>query len=557
MKFSKIKIYLFAFVLSFLVVPQFASAATFYVSPNAADDGGSGSELSPKKYISSAISLLSSGDTLILEDGIYQGDNLFGGTVSNMIAPNDYHGRKFPPSGIDLAHPTTIRARNVGQAIIDGQYLSTPFNNGNGNVVQFLHIDGIHFRRGAGANDPVGGGVFALQGSYSKVTNCGFEDGGPVSDSGQWPIAYIAGGSDHVLFEDNWAWGRGRYGIYFQSTGGGVTNSIIRRCVIRQDSNGQGPTAGIMFYNSRGNSVQNSIVLNSEVFQSGSDTYSAFSMTTNDGLGVNNDNVIGSIGLNNNYAGYFTQSSIAGDSVALTDSVLWGNGAASFAPHNGVQLSTSDEGVVTADHVTSGANFGSGFRSNTNYIGILNVLNSISVNNGGYGLEAIDSANFVNTFNNVSGASASSTITNPILSNPIGTSLKHLPRIEEGSTLSGAASDGGDIGANILYQIGGNGTFYGDNGWNDISSGELWPLSNERLWTDKMQAYSASGSGGDRGFASSQEIVLSGLTVDVGASQNPLTDYIWNYLGFPMTVSEIYSSNDTTPPAGPSGLGVM
>jgi len=168
-----------------------SQAADYYADSSAIDDSGSGSENSPKKYISSGISLMNSGDKLILEDGLYQGDNLFGGTISNMIAPNNYNGRKFPPNGIDRNHPTIIKARNIGQAIIDGEYLSTPFSNTNGSVSQFLNIDGIHFKRGAGASDPVGSGVFGLKASYSKVTNCAFEDGGPIADAGQWPIAYI------------------------------------------------------------------------------------------------------------------------------------------------------------------------------------------------------------------------------------------------------------------------------------------------------------------------------------------------------------------------------
>src|SRR5678816_2631557 len=52
---------------------QASSAATYYVDASAASNSGNGSQSSPKKYIQSGVSLMSSrgGDTLIIAPGTY------------------------------------------------------------------------------------------------------------------------------------------------------------------------------------------------------------------------------------------------------------------------------------------------------------------------------------------------------------------------------------------------------------------------------------------------------------------------------------------------------
>lgn len=497
----------------------------------------------PWKTIGHGVSVMSAGDTLVIGDGTYTGS-------SNVLVDSV---TSFPPSGISRSQPTTIMAEHIGQVIIDGQYTSAAFDNADSsNHVNYLHIEGILFRNGKD-------GVFGIMGSYDYVNNCGFEDGGPASDSNQWPLALIQGGSDHVLIEDSWAWGRGRYGIYFASSNGGVTDSIIRRCVVRMDSNPQGPTAGIMFYVARNCATQNDIVVDSQNTATSSDTYATFAATGNSSasgqLGLNGDIIDGSIGLNTNlWNGFFPQQSLPADIFTIQNSVFWGTSG-----FHQVITSSSDTGTYNINHVVSGASTsGDGFWQDINggASGILNVTNSIAVNNVGYGLENTNTSSHVDTFGNALGASSNTTLTNSLTTNPFTTALKYLPRIEAGSPLKGAASDGGDIGATILYQIGGAGIFYGDPGWNTVSGTPLWPLPNERMWTNKLQAYAASGPSGNRGFASSGNVTLSGLSVNVGASQTPLTDYVWSYLGNPKPANIYGSSSDTTAPAAPGGLMV-
>jgi len=96
--------------------------------------------------------------------------------------------------------------------------------------------------------------------------------------------------------------------------------------------------------------------------------------------------------------------------------------------------------------------------------------------------------------------------------------LKYLTRIEDGSDLDGAASDGGDIGPTILKKIGVDGTFYGETGYDTETTENLWPWPNEDIIREHMRAYSYDNGNltGARGFC---------------ADGQTLSKYIWGYLG--------------------------
>jgi hypothetical protein len=91
-----------------------------------------------------------------------------------------------------------------------------------------------------------------------------------------------------------------------------------------------------------------------------------------------------------------------------------------------------------------------------------------------------------------------------------------------------------------MYQTGVSGTLHGETGWDTLTSTQLWPFPNESIWAAKMKAYTATGPGGNRGFAA-----LSGSTA------TPLTDYIWGYLGTPIAASAIYTGIE--PPSAVNG----
>jgi hypothetical protein len=161
--------------------------------------------------------------------------------------------------------------------------------------------------------------------------------------------------------------------------------------------------------------------------------------------------------------------------------------------------------------------------------------------NSGMGIfDNIEVANY----NNIYGAGAinvyNSTVTNTITTDPTTTCLKYPPRIEPGCALQSAGLSGARVGANILYMRGRSGTLFGETGFDTERMTPMWPFPHESLIKSKMQAYSAHGVNGNRGFASSTATSLDG-------SAQTLSKYIWEYLGNPMP-SDIYGPPDTTSP---------
>ncbi|NTW27250.1 MAG: hypothetical protein HGA36_02930 [Candidatus Moranbacteria bacterium] len=503
-------------LVAFLVLPDFAKAAnTFYVDGGAVDDTGSGAQNSPKKYITSGLQLMLGGDTLIIEDGIYAGENNMIGDYSNP--------RYYPPSGT-VGTYTMIQARNVEQVIIDGEYLRAPFSMIGVVGRDYLHIDGIHFRRGVA-------GVFNIRGSYNKVTNCGMEDGLASNTDTETEIASVIGGSSYTLIEDCWVWGKGRYGFYTSSSNGGANHVIFRRIVVRFDSSpsGEKPTSGIRFYNGDTNSAQNVVVLDSNI---ASDAYYPEAVGTGGGsstTGEPNHTFYGIISLNNlGMSGYHFE--MTRNPVLISNSVVWGGDM-------GIESSGNNTAglVINAQNVTAGQNTRYEFYRNINYTGMLmNVADSIAVTESG-GQAYLNPNSLSNSEHYIApgGSAGQSTGSTLITEVALNEKLKYLPRPESGTA-----------GATILYQIGVSGTLHGEAGWNTTTTQPLWPFANEAMWAAKMKTYNASGPGGNRGFAAL-----------AGSTQTPLTDYIWGYLGNPKP--DIYGENDIVAPSAPTGLGAL
>jgi hypothetical protein len=479
-----------------LIFSGSAHAATIFVDAAATDDSGDGSATRPRKFVTSGIKLLRSGDTLVLKDGVYAGKN-------NMIG--DYASpRVWPPSG-SRGRETTIRAEHVGAAIIDAGYSHVGFSsvNKSGAGTDYLHIDGIHFRHG-------GSGVFNIKGTRNKITNCGFEDGMPPEANNETPIAFVAGGSSYTLVEDCWVWGKGRYGFYTSSTSGGTHHVIFRRVVVRLDDSPPWMTAGLRFYNAHDNVMQNCIVLDSRVNNKAGEP-SAFAQGGGSSYGDPNNTWIGVMALNNPQMWGYNANDVL-QTETVSNSVFWGN-------HDGLFMTKQDtidrDSSVNMTNLTIGSNSVYGVRHNSNYAYAVNLTNVLlHIPEGGTALK--DPSKVVNTmvYETGTGATAGKAQGCTVIgSAQYAAGLKYLPRVEPGSALAR-----GGVGATILYRIGESGTCYGDAGWDNDSTTPLWPFANEALWGAKMRSYSASGPGGDRGFAA-----LGGDT--------PLSDYVWGYLG--------------------------
>lgn len=477
-----------------------AHATTYFVDASASDDSGDGSAEHPRKFITSGVKLLRSGDSLVLKAGIYSGQK-------NMIG--DYASPRVWPASGSPDRPTTIRAEKVGAAIIDAGYSYVGFSsvNKSGDTTDYLHIDGIHFRHG-------GGGVFNIKGTRNKITNCGFEDGMPPGSRDENPIAFIAGGSSYTLVEDCWVWGKGRYGFYTSSTSGGTHHVVFRRVVVRLDDSPPWMTAGLRFYNAHDNVMQNCIVIDSRVDAKAGEP-SAFAQGGGSSYGDPNNTWTGVIALNNPQMWGYNANDVL-QTETVINSIFWGN-------HDGLFMTKQDHTIdknsaVNMTKLTIGSNTVYGVRHNSNYAYAVNLSDTLLyVPEGATAFK--DLSSIVNTMvyspgtNSIGNGRHGYT---SIDSRLYAKGLKYLPMVEPGSKLGRHG-----VGANILYRIGESGTCYGDSGWDSTSATPLWPFANEALWGAKMKAYSASGPGGNRGFAA-----LGGST--------PLSDYVWGYLGHPV-----------------------
>ncbi len=170
------------------------------------------------------------GDTLIIRDGRYTGDE-------NYIYPWYY-----PPNGTKEKY-TVIKAENIGRVIIDGKGNRTPFNlNGNGMNPQpsYIQIEGIVFK-----NSNAGTAGAVSHSNHIKILKCGFKTEGAIEKRS--PDSFMCRDSSYILLEDCYSWGDSFYHfIYYQ-----VEKSIMRRCVVRHDTGNWVYQAGFTNYHSK------------------------------------------------------------------------------------------------------------------------------------------------------------------------------------------------------------------------------------------------------------------------------------------------------------------
>jgi hypothetical protein len=193
---------------------------------------------------------------------------------------------------------------------------------------------------------------------------------------------------------------------------------------------------------------------------------------------------------------------------------------------------TNAQGIysnITVYHTDTG-----GDAFNMHYSASSRVMNLVVLGAARYGVFSgvaptyVD--NTVSTAYNGASCSAGCKTSNPLTDG----SIKYITRIETGSPLKGTGSGGADYGANIIFRYGTDGTFYGESGYNSLSSTALWPWPNEARIKKEM----CSDAGVTRGFCAAQT----------------LTKYVWEYLGNPIP-PEIYGAS-ATPPSAPGNLRI-
>jgi hypothetical protein len=172
----------------------------FYVSPTGNDSNAGTSEATAWATFNRAWQDLYPGDTLVLLDGVYY----------QSLNPNKRNGQP--------DKPITIRAKNDGQAIIDGQYERTPIQLGNtwpGPIGNYFVIEGIVAQNSDHRVIHIVGGhhnILRRVSAYNANTDTN--------------SAVISVSGNHNLIEDCVASGTGRKMIY---TFKGEHN-IFRRC---------------------------------------------------------------------------------------------------------------------------------------------------------------------------------------------------------------------------------------------------------------------------------------------------------------------------------------
>lgn len=477
-----------------------ALAATYYVDTKVSTDLGSGSVTNPKKFIKSGISLLSNsgGDTLVIRNGTYS-------TTNDQI--------KNVPNG-QAGSYNIIKSENDGGVVITASSgLTLAHTN------QYIQIEGLKF---------VDSSQRWILGNHIKILRCGFS-GAPATDN------YVTVGcgtrdfndTAYILFEDCWSYGAGgRYNFIAYNS----NYVIFRRCVARHDGGWTDikgdPEAGICIYNSSHVELQNCIVLDSNL-----STYHTWRAgyyiicNTASPNGTIDVRVRGNIALNlrgtNDYQGVANDGSgFANDGNCqvtmpfFTDNVTfdtqYGNGNASS------QCNISS----TLTRCTIGNTYNGVANWNSNTYG---VIDSVFFNLTGYDFNSGASASYVDRYNIANYNSCA----NGVSYNPQTNGLLYLPRIEDGSALKTAGHGGGQIGAQIVKRIGVSGTLFGETGYADLTSKNLWPFPNENKIRNDFREVSK------RGFCADVK-QLNGID-DI-----TLTSYIWEYLKKPIP-SDIYT----------------
>ena len=284
-----------------------SGGSTYYLSVAAGNDANScvqsKVQSTAKKTFASAWSCLNPGDVLVVADGNY-----------SAVSPPK--GK----AGTEVANITVVAARDGGAVVADGLALI------NNSYLQFhgFKVSAPNYSLDAHSN---GKGLVTHHVTFKR---CGFQTT-TTSESGG---ILLFDGTHHMLFEDFWIWGGGRYAfLCYGGNGGNPPNltcdfNTLRRGVIRQGpgaSSPGNPEAAISLYYGSNNTIENVIALDGN--QDSDSSNAAFYITSHSPPPeVSNNKFYGVVALNNNGVGWYSDSdngAIANGN-QLINSVIWG-----------------------------------------------------------------------------------------------------------------------------------------------------------------------------------------------------------------------------------------
>ena len=497
------------------------SESDYYVDGTNGDDIlGNGTSALPWQTIKKGVASLQPGETLIVRDGIYSGEE-------NNIS-GEYGGYDNMPSGSSGKYITIMAEHYLG-AVIDGGNLYRPVFIWNTSYIIFKNF---HFKN-AGTDN--GGANFRAQDcDHIKVLNC-------VSEESYFGHFWFYN-SKYCLVEDCASWGRSAYSYVFVGEYDDYTRSrynVVRRCLARRDvhyypDHQANHFASFVAYWADHTYFQNCISIDGIHIEDENnvpdDDWIATTVffTTN---GASNYFVNGCIAVND--IGQIASCS-PGDSEAITfmNNAVWMNNNSTF----GI-LAIGQNANYTAINNTlanvrgTGDYQGSGIGRTEGVIQAIE--NNILVNNR-IGLDRIPGNNSYNVLYNTNNYNETSPGTGEVVNiDPRTSGLSYVPRIEDSSALKTLGKSGTQAGAQIVKRIGVSESLYGESGWDTITNENLWPWPNEDILKSKISSYNLHGVNGKRGFCSAGNGLYGGPIT--------LTSYIWEYLGNPCPI-EFYGT---------------
>ena len=490
-------------ILGFIYATGNACAATTYYMPDNFAN------------LRAAVKGMSGGDTLIIRDGIYSG-------IENWLWQFS-----MPPSGTAQQF-TTIKAEHDGHAIFPDGFIHM---EGGPTQTAYVSFEGIK-----SLQDTT---VFNFD--HVKFLRCAFTYSNNYGPSSRAPL-WLGSGCNYILVEDCWAWGAGRYRFVV-----GGHHNIFRRCVARYDrGDWTDPMANFSSYDGDYIAFQNCIAIDSD----------------HEEFWLNTGEIAGTFYIHHGS----TYNSVTG-CISVNNHNPWitGSPGPGLAIINNLAIGINNAGETTrADNYSAGefsiANCtlinisGNGLNPWGGATGSVSALNNVLYGIGGIAMKYTNlggaSQGYNVLYNNTTdfGQGASSVVTDycSAQSNVIdpldgipgnGTpAIRYPVRIENGSNLSGTGFSGADRGANILYRIGKSGTFYGETGWDTVTTESLWPWPNENSIREDMKAYSYTGEttdGSIKTLSGARGFCADGKQLN-GINNRTLTSYIWEYLGNPM-----------------------
>ncbi len=501
-------------------------AADYYVAITGSDTAGQGTTGSPWGTIGYGINQLASGDTLIVKAGTYLGrENFINSRLSAL------------PSGTP-GNYTTIKAESPLTAVIRNSGSINYYDNLLRLEGNYIHVDGFVIdminQREPEYNAEV-------TGNYNKITQSLFRREGDVNEFGGW--VSILG--DYNLVEDSAGVGAARYGFYTGGPTSSASQNIFRRIVARVDySNSLQPKSAFAAYgNNDGHNMhdvlfQNCIAIDGRRGPTGSEeTYGGFYFPKN----AANVTVQGSIVLNNEaaHAGYFAKE-LHGENIRLEHSIAWDVYGTSYIA--GVRINGAGGPYFGMDHMTIGESPVAYYNQDSAQQRVM--TNSLLHNNGArsngsdYGWTSATH----NAFSPAPQATGSNSVTGNV-------DLKYILRAESDSALVGAASDSGNIGADVTQQYGVSGTLWGEPGYDQRTTNNLWPWNHE----DTIKQWFSVTNNPPAGNVPSTNNTIRGFTVanDQFGKSMTLTRYIWQYLGNEIPAG-IYTISSISTPTGAS-----